>query len=149
MRTLRLPLVAAVSLCILLSGCHTGTQPRTVARYKPGGKPSLKEAKYWGEYRLYALEQGQRNPAPGAEPVATVRLAEDENFGFTRDTNGYVVATAADQRIPIQSKPHVWQMKPDEAQPDKTRRDLLVLGIFIGVVALGVIAVATADPFGN
>jgi hypothetical protein len=125
------------------------TEPRTVARYKPGRDPEMKEAKYWGEYRLYALKQDQRNPAPGAEPVATVRLAEDEKFGFGRDANGHVVATAADQVIPLERANYVWQMNPDDAQPDKQRRDLTVLLVFVGVVTLGVVAVATADPFGN
>ena len=149
MRALRLPLVGVLSLCIVLTGCHMSTEPRTVARYKPGRDPDLKEAKYWGEYRLYELQQKQRNPAPGAEPVATVRLAEDEKFGFGRDANGHVVATAADQVIPIDRAQYVWQMKPDDAQPDKQRRDLLVFGVFVGAMVLLAVGAALADPFGN
>src|SRR5688500_6317882 len=136
MPSLRLPLIGMLSVCIVLTGCGMSTAPRTVARYKPGRDPEMKRAKYWGEYRLYALEQNQRNPAPGAEPAASVRLAEDEKFGFGRDPNGYVVATAADQTIPIEKRQYVWQMKPDEAQPDKTRRDLVIFGVFLGAMVL-------------
>jgi hypothetical protein len=149
MRSFRVALIGILSVCIGLSGCHVSSTPRTVARYKPGRDPELKEAKYWGEYRLYALENKQSNPPPDAEPVATVRLSEDEKFGFSRDVNGYVVATAADQTFPLEKRGYVWQMKADEAQPDKGRRDLVVLGVFVLIVGLGAIAVATADPFGN
>jgi hypothetical protein len=143
---MRVALIGVLSVCIVLTGCHVSTEPRTVARYKPGGNPQMKEAKYWGEYRLYAIGK-DRNPTPGAQPVATVRLAEDEKFGFSRDANGYVVATAADQVIQIERQNYVWQMKPDEAQPDKGRRDLAVLGVFVVIVGLGAIAVAAAQPF--
>ena len=146
MRSFRVSLITVLSLCIVLSGCHVGTQPRTVARYKPGRDLEMKDAKYWGEYRLYALEPGQRNPAPGAEAVASVRLAEDEKFGFGRDASGYVVATAADQVFPIERQNYVWQMKPDEAQPDKTRRDLAIFGVFLGVMVLGAVAIWASDP---
>ena len=134
---------------MVLTGCQVSSAPRTVARYRPGAHPEMKEARYWGEYQLYALENKQRSPAPGAEPVATVRLAEDEKFGFARDANGYVVATAADKTFPLDKGGYVWQMKADEAQPDKGRRDLAVLAVFVVIVGLGAIAVATADPFGN
>ena len=147
MNSFRGVFIGVLSACIVLTGCHVSSTPRTVARYKPGGNPQLKEAKYWGEYRLYPLAKDQRNPAPGAEPVATVRLAEDEKFGFTRDANGYVVATAADKTFPIERQNYVWQMKADEAQPDKGRRDLAVLAVFVVIVGLGAIAIATADPF--
>ena len=149
MRTSRPSLVAILSVCVVLTGCHISSEPRTVARYKPGRNPEMKQAKYWGEYRLYALAQNQRNPTAGAEPVATVRLAEDEKFGFRRDANGHVVATAADQMIAIEKSHYVWQMKPDEAQPDKARRDLVVLGVFVGIIALGAVAIWAADPFQN
>jgi hypothetical protein len=149
MRHYRPPLVAVLSVCIVLTGCHLSTEPRVVVRYKPGADPELKTAKYWGEYRLYALDKNQRNPAAGAEPVATVRLAEDEKYGFRRDANGYVVATAADQVIPIEKRNYVWELKPDEAQPDKMRRNLAVFGVFAAVMVLGAVAIWAADPFGN
>src|SRR5687768_5761680 len=141
MSSVRVPLIGILSFCIILTGCHVGSAPRTVARYRPGGHPEVKEARYWGEYRLYALNKGQRKPAPGAEPIASVRLTEDEKFGFDRDANGYVVATAADQTFPLQKQDYVWQMKADEAQLDKGRRDAAVLAVFIGVVVLGVVAI--------
>jgi len=77
----------------------------------------------------------------------TVRLAEDEKFGFIRDANGYVVATAADQVFPIERQSYVWQMKPDEAQPDKMRRNLAVFGVFAVVMVLGAVAIWASDPF--
>ena len=147
MCSIRAVLIGVLCLCIVLTGCHVSTAPRTVARYKPGTDPEMKEAKYWGEYRLYALDNKQRNPVPGADPVATVRLAEDEKFGFIRDANGYVVATAADQVFPIERQSYVWQMKPDEAQPDKMRRNLAVFGVFAVVMVLGAVAIWASDPF--
>ena len=147
MRSHRVLLIGVLCVCIGLTGCHVDTTPRTVARWTPGDRLETKQAKYWGEYRLYALEKGQRNPPAGAEPVATVRLSEDEKFGFGRDASGYVVATAADQTFPTEKRPYVWQMKPDEAQPDKGRRDLAVLAVFVIIVGLGAVAIAAADPF--
>jgi len=147
MSSYRASLIGVLCVCIILTGCHVDTTPRTVARWTPGDRPGMKEAKYWGEYRLYALDKGQRNPKPGTEPVATVRLAEDEKFGFSRDANGYVIATAADQTFPTEKRTYVWQMKADEAQPDKGREALVVLAVFVIVVALGVAATAAAEPF--
>jgi hypothetical protein len=147
MSSYRALLIGVLCVCIVLTGCHMSTEPRTVARWTPGDRPELKEARYWGEYRLYALEKGQRNPPAGAEPVATVRLAEDEKFGFGRDANGYVVATAADQTFATEKRTYVWQMKPDDAQPDKNRRNLAVFSVFVVVAVLIAVGIATADPF--
>jgi len=149
MNSCRSLITGVLCVCIVLTGCHKSTEPSTVARWTPGDRPTVKEARYWGEYRLYALDKGQRNPPAGAEPVATVRLAEDEKYGFGRDANGYVIATAADQTFPTEKRPYVWQMKPDEAQPDKGRQNLAVFSVFLVVAVLLAVGVATADPFGD
>ncbi|MEA2707790.1 MAG: hypothetical protein QOF78_391 [Phycisphaerales bacterium] len=146
MSTLRLPIIAALCLCILLTGCHVGSGPKNVARYKPGDDPEMKRARYWGDYKLYAIGN-QRNPRAGQDPVATVHLASDERVGFKRDANGYVVAAAADQVFPLERQNYLWQMNADPQQIDKGKVGLGVIGVWVGAVAIIAVSVALATPF--
>jgi hypothetical protein len=139
MRALRLPLIAMLCLCVVATGCQVRTTPRTIARYEPGDLPDVRKARYWGEYRLYALGEA-RDPAPDANPLGVVRLAQDEWVGFKRDANGYVVGVAAEQTFPLERQQrYAWQMIADAEQPTtgKTVISGAVLAVFIGVVALG------------
>jgi hypothetical protein len=137
----RLPLVALLCLCVLATGCQVDTTPRNVARYEPGDLPDVRKAPYWGEYRLYALGDA-RTPADDAQPLGTVRLARDEWVGFKRDASGYVVGAAAEQRFPLERhQRYAWQVRPDAEQPGgNTGVSAGVLAVFIGVVALGAVA---------
>jgi hypothetical protein len=132
-------------VCIVLTGCQVNTAPRTVSRYKPGDLPDVRKARYWGEYRLYALGKAH-DPAPNAEPLGTVRLAADEWVGFKRDANGYVVGAAAEQTFPLERQQrYAWQVRPDAQQPGgNTGVALGVLAIWGGIIALGAIALYAA-----
>ena len=141
MSTFRLGVLGVLIVCMVLTGCQVNTAPRTVARYQPGDTPDVRKARYWGEYRLYALGKA-RNPSPDAEPLGTVRLAADEWVGFKRDANGYVIGTAAEQVFPLERQQrYAWQVRPDATQPGgKTGISLGVLAVFVGIVALGAAA---------
>jgi hypothetical protein len=144
----RVGLIGVLCLCILATGCQVDTRPRTVMRYEPGDLPDVRKARYWGEYRLYALGKAD-NPPADAEPVGRVRLAAEEWYGFKRDANGYVVATAAEQTFPLERQQrYAWQMQADATQPNtgKAGINAAVLAVFIGVVALGAVALWAADP---
>ena len=145
MPSIRASLVVLLSFAMLLTGCQMSTKPRTVARYRPGDRPQVKQAKYWGEYRLYALGAAQRDPGRGDEPMTTVRLAAEDPFGFARDSGGRVVATAADQTFPIEPGSYAWQMTPDPKQPDTKRTGLLAVGTVVAVMVL--IGVGSALAF--
>src|SRR5215207_6263456 len=117
MRPFRVSLVGTLCLCTFATGCQVSTKPQTVARYEPGDLPDVRQARYWGEYRLYALGTA-RNPAAAAEPLGRVRLARDEWVGFKRDDKGYVMAVAAEQTFPLERQQrYAWQVQPDAQQP--------------------------------
>ena len=144
MCSFRVVLIGVLSLCIVLTGCQVNTKPRTVAHYEPGDVPDVRKARYFGEYRLYALGKA-RHPAQDAEPLGTVRLAADEWVGFKRDKSGYVIATAAEQTFALERQQrYAWQVRPDATQPGgKTGISLGVLAVFVGIVALGAAALYT------
>ena len=139
--TLRLPLVALLSFCILATGCQTGSR-RTVARYEPGDIPDTRQAPLWGEYMLYTLPKNARNPAADAEPLAKVRLAGEEWVGFKRDASGYVVAAAAEQTFPLErQQSYAWVVQPDVEQPGGNAGvSLGVLAVFTIVIVAGAAA---------
>jgi len=148
---LRLPFIAILSLCVFATGCQVNTKPRTIARYEPGDLPDVRKARYWGEYRLYALGEA-RDPAPDANPLGVVRLAQDEWVGFKRDKNGYVIGVAAEQTFPLErQKRYAWQVTPDAAQPHDSApaMALVMVAIFVGAVVIGVIVANEASPFDN
>ena len=133
---IRATFVASLAVLIVLSGCKVSTQPRTVLAAAPGEKLKVREARFNGEYRLFAAHgEPGKHPRPVGEPLATHRVRRGERLGFRRD-GGELRAVAGAESIPIERGAYVWQMRADKGQIDRTKTIALVVFVAGGAALI-------------
>ena len=137
-----------VVFAVLLAGCRTPTNERTLVRYEPSERLEVRRAPYHGQYRLYAARMKHPTTAR-ATPVLEARLAKGELVGFARDSVGELFAVVRGERQPLSAPvagiAYVWTMQPDPGQVDWTRTALLVGTIVVAGVVIGVAAAVASS----
>jgi hypothetical protein len=165
MRNFLVVAVAAVGGCVGVAPVAVpGYGQVTVASYRPGESPEVKQTPGFGTYGLYRGQAPAKDgmlPAETAPPERTetpelfglCRIPVKEPVGFTRDPDGRLCAVAGEEKFLLpDGAPYFWQGKPEAnsiGPPERPRpvvervvegaADVLLIGA-VGAFALAVLA---------
>ena len=138
-------------------GCTTSRDPRFVAAYVPGQKPTSKKIRYDGIVELYARD----HPADG--PITSTGVPGGTRVGFRAQADGSIVAFVGERTVPIpdgrcewviaeSSWPRWWSRRAEDAE-----RAARLTGEAVGIAAIGLglaglvvlygIAESNSNPF--